>query len=167
VSPAWRRATVDDAPGLRDLERAANLVALAHVFPPDRHAFPDEEVLRRWRATLVEPGVTVEVVDDASAAARGPLLAYAAYDVTTLRHLAVHPDAWGEGLARVGVERAVAAARAAGAQRLVLWCLRENTRARGLYEHLGWRPSGTVRAARWPPHPEELEHELVLGSRHG
>jgi GNAT superfamily N-acetyltransferase len=166
VSPAWRRATVDDASALRDLERAANLVALAHVFPPAAHAFPDDEVLRRWQVTLVEPGVSVEVVDG-STAGPGALLAYAAYDTTTLRHLAVHPDAWGRGLARAGVERAVAAARTGGAERLVLWCLRENDRARGLYEHLGWRPSGTRRAARWPPHPEELEYALVLGSRHG
>jgi hypothetical protein len=36
--------------------------------------------------------------------------------------------------------------------------LRENTRARGLYEHLGWAPTGREQAAEWPPYPVELEY---------
>jgi hypothetical protein len=45
----WRFAAPDDAVVLRDLEREANLVGLAHVFPG--LPFPDEGVLERWRST--------------------------------------------------------------------------------------------------------------------
>ncbi len=50
----WRRAGADDAGLLADLERDANLVALAHVFPPDVHPFPYDGVLARWRALLAD-----------------------------------------------------------------------------------------------------------------
>ena len=142
----WRRALPADAEALADLERDANLVALAHVFPPAEHPFPRDAVLARWRHVLGED-VVVEVVD-------GParLDAYVAHDGRTLRHLAVHPDAWGRGLGAEAVERAAAA----GADRL--WCLAANHRARRLYDRLGWRPTGVEREAEWPPHPVELEY---------
>jgi GNAT superfamily N-acetyltransferase len=156
----WRAAGPGDATLLTDLERAANLATLGHVFPPELHPYPYDDVLARWRRTLVEPGVVVEVRP-------GPdgLAALAAYDARTLRHLAVHPDHWGAGLARQAVERATASMRERGAHRAVLWCLRENHRARGFYEHLGWRATGATRAAEWLPHPEEMEHELDLAPR--
>ncbi|QZY27996.1 GNAT family N-acetyltransferase [Nocardioides coralli] len=146
-APDWRRAGRGDADALADLERAANLVALGHLFPPAEHPFPYAEVRERWLATLDDALVTVEVVDG-----EGHLDAFVAHDPLTLRHLAVHPDRWGSGLARAAVTRA----RGAGATRL--WCLEGNHRARGLYEHLGWRPTGCSRAATWPPHPLELEY---------
>ena len=54
---SWRRATPDDAVALRDLEREANLVGLAHVF--GELPFPDDAVLARWRETVADPAVTV------------------------------------------------------------------------------------------------------------
>jgi GNAT superfamily N-acetyltransferase len=143
----WRAATEADAPLLADLERDANLVALAHVFPVDDHPFPYDEVLLRWRRTLAEPGVSVDVV-----AGPGRLDAYVAHDGTTLRHLAVRPDGWGRGLGSAAVIRAAAG----GARRL--WCLDANHRARRLYERQGWRASGSERAAEWPPYPLEVEY---------
>ncbi len=142
----WRRAVPADAPALADLERDANLVALAHVFPPEDHPFPHDQVLARWHAVL-EDDVVVEVVDGT-----GRLSAYVAHDGRLLRHLAVHPLAWGGGLGAAGVTRATTA----GASRL--WCLTANARARALYERLGWRPTGAERVAEWPPHPHEIEY---------
>ena len=144
---SWRRATPDHAVALRDLERAANLVGLAHVFPAAEFPFPDEAVLARWRATLVEPGVSVLLTDGA----------FTSWDAAgRLRHLAVHPDRWGTGLARQGIELAVAAIRAAG-RTPSLWVLVANHRARGRYEHHGWEATGRARAAEWPPYPSEIE----------
>lgn len=143
----WRRATADDAVALRDLERAANLVGLAHVFG-DR-PFPDDDVLARWSIVLEDPELVAEVVD-----AGVGLLAVTAYDGRSLRHLGVRPDAWGRGLGRDGVDRAVAG----GARQL--WVLEANHRARGFYERLGWRPSGATQECPWPPHPVELEYVL-------
>lgn len=147
----WRRALEADAGALTGLERDANLVALAHVFPPEQHPYPYDAVRERWLATLAEARVVVEVVDGP-----GRLDAFLAHDEHVLRHLAVHPDRWGDGLAREAVERA----SGRGASRL--WCLADNHRARGLYAHLGWRETGATRRAVWPPHPVELE--LAVGS---
>jgi len=157
---AFRPATPADAEALRDLERVANLASLVHVFPPQRYPYPDQGVLDRWRQTLAEEGVRVEVVDGLAG-----LDALVAHDPTTLRHLAVHPDAWGSGLGRAAVERAIARIAADGAERAVLWCLQANSRALGLYAHLGWQATGRIRRAAWPPHPLEGEHHLFLGRK--
>jgi GNAT superfamily N-acetyltransferase len=152
----WRRATPEDAVALRDLEREANLVGLANVF--DGLPFPDEGVLARWRATLADPAVTVLMTS----------FAFTSWDDSgRLRHLAVHPDHWGRGLAREGVELAVAGIRESG-RTPTLWVLVANQRARGLYEHLGWEPTGREQRAEWPPYPLELELTVGLPeSRHG
>jgi GNAT superfamily N-acetyltransferase len=150
----WRRAGPCDAVALRDLERAANLVGLAHVFPG--LPFPDEDVLSRWEATLAEPGVTVLLTE----------AAFTSWDTAgRLRHLAVHPDHWGTGLAVEAVRLAVAGIRASGATP-TLWVLAANQRARRLYERLGWEPTGRERPAEWPPYPVELEQRLQQ-SGHG
>src|SRR5437868_2812265 len=106
----FREATADDVPALRDLERAANLVALAHVFPPERFPFPDDDVLARWALVLADPSVTVLVRDDD----HGGLDILAAYDDSTLRHLAVHPRAWGKGLASTAMATVLRAMDARG-----------------------------------------------------
>ena len=41
-----------------------------------------------------------------------------------------------------------------------------NHRARGLYEHLGWEPTGREQAAEWPPYPVELQLRMPE-SAHG
>ena len=154
----FREATVDDLSALTDLERDANLVGLAHVFPPDRFPFPDDDVLARWALVLDEPGVCVLVRDGE----RGGLDLFAAYDDTTLRHLAVHPDVWGSGLASKAIETALHAMDLRGSTIAELWCLEENHRARRLYEYLGWRPTDDRRPAPWPPHPTELRYTRLI-----
>ena len=62
-------------------------------------------------------------------------------------------------MGREGVELAVAAIREAG-RTPTLWVLADNHRARGLYHHLGWEPTGQEQPAEWPPYPLELQ--LVL-----
>ena len=141
----WRRAGPEDAVALRDLERAASSARLDHVFGD--LPYPDDDVLARWCLVLDDPGVVTEVVEDD----RG-LVAFAAHDGSSLRHLGVRPDAWGSGLGREGVARAVAA----GCTRL--WVLAANHRARGLYDSLGWAPTGTTQECPWPPYPTELEY---------
>ena len=141
----WRRATPADAVALRDLERVASRTGLAHVFGD--LPYPDDDVLARWVLLLDDPGVVIEVVEDEQG-----LVALTAHDGTSLRHLAVRPDHWSMGLGREGFRRA----EAAGARRL--WVLEDNRRGRGLYESLGWRPSGVTQECPWPPYPTELEY---------
>ena len=155
----FRHATDDDLLELAELERAANLAALGHVFPPERFPFPFEDVLARWRLVLDDPSAVVLVRDRARSDGIDVLVAY---DDTTLRHLAVHPDRWGEGLARAAVTVASRAMARRGAEVASLWALMENHRARGLYAALGWRESEETREAPWPPHPVESRWTLDL-----
>ena len=141
----WRRATADDVVALRDLERVASQRGLAHVFGD--LPYPDDDVLARWVLLMDDRSVVVEVVEDADG-----FVALVAHDGESLRHLAVRPDHWGAGLGREGFRRA----EAAGARRL--WVLELNTRARALYESLGWVPSGASQECPWPPFPTELEY---------
>ncbi len=150
----FRTATPQDAPALRDLEREANLAGLGHVFPPERFPFPDDDVLARWALVLVEPGVDVLVRDGAG----GQVDVLAAYDDRSLRHLAVHPDLWGTGLATTAVTTVLRALADRGTTVAELWCLEDNRRARRLYEHLGWRATRDHRSAPWPPHPTEMRY---------
>ncbi|NUR09641.1 MAG: GNAT family N-acetyltransferase [Nocardioidaceae bacterium] len=156
-----RQATPDDLASLLDLERAANLAALTHVFPPERFPFPDDDVLARWALVLAEPGVQVLVLDGDD----GALDLVAAYDDTTLRHLAVHPRRWGHGLASSAIDTVLHAMDDRGSTIAELWCLEENHRARRLYEYLGWRATDERRPAPWPPHPTEMRYtRLIVGS---
>jgi len=148
-SSNWRRATADDVVALRDLERTASRRGLAHVFGD--LPYPDDDVLARWALLLDDPSVVVEVVEDGPGG-DGGLVALAAHDGDSLRHLAVRPDHWSSGLGREGFRRA----EHAGARRL--WVLELNTRARALYESFGWTPSGDRQECPWPPYPTELEY---------
>ena len=144
----FRPATQADTEALVELERDSNLIALAHLFPPDEFPYPTDDVRRRWIEVLAEPSVNVAVVDGPD----GRLDALVACDPHLIRHLAVHPDRWGAGLARRAMAYAV--------DRMDeprLWCLVDNHRALGLYEHLGWRPTGRAQRAEFPPYPEEIE----------
>jgi RimJ/RimL family protein N-acetyltransferase len=157
----FREATTADLSALRDLEREANLVGLAHVFPPEQYPFPDDDVLARWALVLEEPGVRV-LVRDADDGSGGRLDLLAAYDDRSLRHLAVHPDLWGTGLASTAIEEVLHAMDLRGTAVAELWCLEENRRARRLYEHLGWRPTDDRRPAPWPPHPVEMRYTRLI-----
>ena len=154
----FREATVDDLTALLDLERAANLAGLGHVFPPERYPFPDDDVLARWALVLDEPGVDVLVRD----APDGGIDLFAAYDDRSLRHLAVHPGQWGSGLATTAIETVLHNMDERGTTIAELWCLEENTRARRLYERLGWRAERDRRPAPWPPHPTEMRYTRLI-----
>jgi GNAT superfamily N-acetyltransferase len=155
----FRPATTDDLPALLDLERDANLVGLAHVFPPERYPFPADDVLARWALVLEDPDVEVLVRDTADAPG---IDVFAAYDTHSLRHLAVHPRRWGSGLASAAIDTVLREMEQRGTAVADLWCLELNDRARRLYEHLGWRPTTDRRPAPWPPHPTEMRYTRLI-----
>ena len=156
----FRVADTQDVVALRDLERTANLAGLGHVFPPDRYPFPDDAVLARWQIVLDDPETRVLVADHPDGGTG--LVAYAAYDDSTLRHLAVHPARWGEGLATAAIETVLHAMDLRGTTQASLWCLVENRRARSLYEYLGWRQTDEAREAPWPPYPAEIRYTRLI-----
>lgn len=139
-----RPATSRDALALKDLEKAANLVALARIFPAAQHPYPDADVLSRWLDLLADPGVTTLVGDDAHG-----LTCFVSFDVVRLRHLGVRPDLWGTGLA-------AEAFGASTADRL--WCLEENHRARRFYARQGWQETGVRGLSEFAPFPVQIEY---------
>jgi GNAT superfamily N-acetyltransferase len=153
AAPHFRKASRSDLVALAELERDANLEGLSHVFAPERHPFPFDDVMARWGLVLEDPSARVLVVDDDEHAGR--LAAFVAFDDRTLRHLAVHPERWGTGLATAAVGAAVSAMTDAGCVEASLWVLEENHRARDLYARLGWSPTSEARPAPWPPYPVE------------
>lgn len=155
----FREANQDDLLQLAELERDANRAALGHVFPPEEFPFPFDDVLARWKLVLDDPDIVVLARDGHEGQA---LDAFAAYDARTLRHLAVHPERWGQGLATAAVETAIHAMDLRGTTIASLWVLRENHRARRLYSYLGWRETKEVREAAWPPYPPEVRYTRLI-----
>lgn len=157
--PVFREAADEDLMALCDLERGANIVALSHVFPPEQYPFPDDAVLARWRLVMDDPAAVVIVADEPGT---NHLVAFAAYDDNTLRHLAVHPEHWGKGLATEAIEVALHAMDLRGTTAASLWCLEQNRRARRLYDYLGWRATEDRQEAPWPPHPTEMRYTRLI-----
>jgi len=160
ASVRFRAAVGDDARRLAELERDANLVALAHVFPPTQFAFPFDDVCARWAQVLADPACHVDVVDRPGPA--GLLDGFVAYDRARLRHLAVRPDRFGDGLAAQVLARAETGMRALGARSGYLWVLVANRRARRFYERHGWQPTRHRQACEWAPYPVETQYRRDL-----
>jgi len=144
-----RTATADDVGALATLEERTYVEALGHLFAP--HPYPSGDVLARWALVLADPTVTVLGAWDGER-----LCGYAAFDDTSLRHLAVAPELFGTGLAGALHNRALRAWRSAGAQEVYLWVLAENRRARRFYERRGWTPDGRSQSCPWAPYPSEV-----------
>ncbi len=73
----------------------------------------------------------------------------------------VHPDSWGRGVANELHDAAVVALRAAGWNRLKLWVLEDNRRARRFYERHGWVNDGGRQRLSVGGEPTEVRYELV------
>jgi GNAT superfamily N-acetyltransferase len=134
------------------IQREASVAALAHIFPPAEHPYPDDEVLDGWRrfggrAFLAERD--------------GRPVGLAAVDFEWLHGLYVVPAEWGSGVADALHDRAVAEIRV---QHDVakLWCLERNHRARRFYEQRAWRLNGETRVVPFPPNPLDVGYSLAL-----
>ncbi|QFZ73477.1 GNAT family N-acetyltransferase [Streptomyces fagopyri] len=55
----------------------------------------------------------------------------------------VDPDRTATGVGRALLRESAGRCAAAGYERMLLWVLKDNTGARGFYEHAGFRPDGT------------------------
>ncbi len=64
VNDRIRPARFDDLNACFSVQKAADLAAFPHIFPPDRFAFPAEEVMERWRENLSHRDRACWVFDD-------------------------------------------------------------------------------------------------------
>jgi GNAT superfamily N-acetyltransferase len=151
-----RRGTPDDAEILFAIHRESAMTAYAHIFPPDRYAFPDNEMRAHWVSSLGDPDTAIVVVERASAP-----IGFVGVSPGWLRNLFVLPSEWGRGVGSALHDEAVTILRAAG-EGARLWVLQENERARRFYEDRGWRHDGERRPSDYPPYPPALRYSLDL-----
>jgi GNAT superfamily N-acetyltransferase len=155
-APTLRRCTPDDAEILFAIHRESAMAAYAHIFPPDRYRFPDDEMRAHWVTALADPETDMVVAErDATS------IGFVGVSPGWLRNLFVLPAEWGSGAGSLLHDEAVRLLRAkeAGAR---LWVLEENERARRFYEHRGWRHDGERRPSDYPPYPPVLRYELGI-----
>jgi GNAT superfamily N-acetyltransferase len=155
-----RRVHPDEFVALFELEKAASLAGLGHVFPVEKSPFPDQEVLAKYRLWFEDPDFKAVAVELGRT-----LIGHAAYDREQLRQLSVHPEHWGSGLAGTLVEAALDDMAAGGAEQASLWVLTANARARHFYQRTGWVSTGKVSRSQFVPHPDMLEYVRHLSER--
>ena len=146
-----REAGPGDEELLLEVQRAASLAALAHVFPPDRYPFPDEAIRERWRDQVRRRDATTLLAE-----VDGQPAGLVSFSPGWLESLFVVPQHWGTGLAARLHDEAVAALE----RPCHLWVLEANPRARTFYDRRGWLADGERRPANFPPWPPELRYTL-------
>lgn len=125
-----RRADIGDALGI---------LALEQHFPSDRMS------LRNVRYLLRSPAARVWVVRTDAVIAALILLTRRNSKVARIYSVVVSPAARGQGLAQRLVRAAEREARNSGCERIALEVRQDNAAARGLYAHLGYKPSALLR----------------------
>jgi len=150
-----RRARPDESRLLTTMERAASEAALAHVFPPELHPYPADEVQRRWQDLLRDRLTEVRVLDQS-----GTPIGFVAFNADTVRHLGLLPDRTRRGYGSALLDHATDEIFGHGVPAAYLWVLIGNHPARSFYRSRGWRETDERRACEFPPRPEEMR--LVL-----
>ena len=140
----------DEAETHFQVQRAASLAGLAHIYPPAEHPYPDDEIRAQWRE---KPGTVL--VAERDGAVVGVVVAHACW----LTNLYVVPEWWGSGVASELHDAALAAMP--DCPELKLWVLEENRRARAFYAKHGWRANGETRVVEFPPNPLDLGYSLI------
>jgi diamine N-acetyltransferase len=152
-----RRAGGKDAETLYAIHRESALTAYVDIFPPDRYAFPDEEMRAHWVASLEDDDTDVVIAER-----DGRPVGFAGVSPGWLKNLFVVPDEWGRGAGSALHDEAVALLRAKG-EGARLWVLEQNERARRFYERRGWVFEGERRPSEYPPYPPALRYVLEPG----
>jgi len=119
-----RRSNLDDMPSVACIHRLAFFGAMPHM--PVLHT-PEEDLA--YFSSVVFPHAPIWVGEHS-----GVVAGFIAFRPGWVDHLYVHPDRQGCGIGRALLELAQNTERA-----LRLWTFQCNLRARGFYEHHGFR----------------------------
>jgi GNAT superfamily N-acetyltransferase len=152
-----RPARSDEAETLLSVQRDACLVAFAHIFPPEKYAFPDDDVLANWRNALAELGTEVYIAE----VDRTPVGSVSLGD-GFLSTLYVVPSHQGTGVGSALHDFALERLRAHGNDVARLWTLEENWSARRYYEKRGWTLTEETRVVPFPPEPIDVQYAKKL-----
>lgn len=152
-----RPATEADLLAVGALHQRSRVAAYSSFLPAEALAEPTPETMGRyWVERLIWEGadhrMTVAVRD-------GRLVGFSYLgpddagdpDTGLLNAIHLEPDERGRGTGRALMVDALAAMRARGWSRAVLWVLRDNAPARRFYERGGWTATGEERDDRIGP----------------
>ena len=157
-SAVLRAMTPADVPRVLDVQEPGAVRGLAEVFPQDEYPFPRDEVARRWLREIDTPGIDCYVVSlDAAVAG------FAAIRGDEFLHFGIAVEHWGTGLAQTAHDEVLDRMHSRGVRRAWLRVFTGNGRGRRFYERLGWHPTGDATRTSFPPHPELLHYERLLG----
>lgn len=148
MTPQVRLARPGDEQLLATLHAATVAVAYAGIFPADSDPPTPTDLVLGYRGLLETADATVFVADrgrldpGAGRAALAGAIVLVVDDAVPARvrieRFHVHPDAQGVGIGRRLYETVVAHALERGHDRINLWVLQDNERARAIYEGWGW-----------------------------
>jgi ribosomal protein S18 acetylase RimI-like enzyme len=152
-----REARPDEAETLLAIQRDACVVAFAHIFPPEKYSFPDEDVLASWQAALLDPETEVYVAED-----EGVPVGSVALGNGFLTTLYVVPSHQGTGIGSALHDLALERLGAQGNDVAKLWTLEENWNGRRYYEKRGWTLTDETRVVPFPPQPLDVQYAKTL-----
>ena len=152
-----RPARFHEAETLFAVQRDACVVAFAHIFPPERYAFPDEAVLEAWREVLAEENVEVYVAE-----IDGEAVGSVSVGDGFLRTLYVVPSQQSTGVGSALHDLALERLRTYENDVAKLWTLEENWNARRYYEKRGWTLTDETRVVPFPPNPLDVQYAKRL-----
>ena len=172
--PAVRDARVSDARGIAHVHVASWRAAYAGQLP-DRflRKLSVEERTRSWRSRIAAKRADEAVL----VAIRGAtIVGFASGGPTRDKGddprrvgevYAVYllPEEWGRGMGRALLGHAISALADAGFEDASLWVLETNRRARGFYEHEGWRHDGALKRERFGERVVEVRYRRPLALR--
>jgi GNAT superfamily N-acetyltransferase len=172
--PAVRDARISDAHGIAHVHVVAWRAAYAGQLP-DRYLrkLSVEERTRSWRSRIAAKRIVETVL---VAERDGTIVGFASGGPTRdkgddprrvgeIYAVYLLPEEWGRGGGRTLLERAVTALSAAGFEDASLWVLETNARARGFYEHEGWRHDGATKQERFGERVTEVRYRRPLALR--
>jgi ribosomal protein S18 acetylase RimI-like enzyme len=157
TSARIRPARQTDVETLLAIQRAAAVDAFAHVYPPERYPFPDDEIREVWAEALSDPEVEVYVAEVEGVAA-GAVSVGGEF----LSTLYVLPAYQGRGVGSALHDVALERLRARGVRRAKLWTLEGNASGRAFYERRGWELTDERRVVPYPPNPIDLQYARRL-----
>ncbi len=162
-----RFGSVADLEAIVSVHLQAAVAGFVGIFPPTAPTPSPASLRPRWLELITSPRVDVYVAEATGvvgcAVVRPEDMVPAGM---LLDRLYVHPSHWGHGVGAHLHDTALSAAHIRGVDRLNLWVLEANTKARAIYERWGWKlvPGWTL--PNQPPTVLDVLYERVLAGPH-